>query len=236
MPAAGCVRARSVALFAVLACLLYTHATQADMSLDRSILTFEAHGSPRQDVEITNSGSNNLYLETEILRVSQPGTDAETRERVLDPDAIDLLVTPARLIVPPGARRLLRVVNLGEPADVDRIYRINVRPVVGELEADTTAVKVVIAYQLLVILRPVDPRPKLVWERNGRQITFANEGNSNVLLFNGVQCPPAGGDCVELSQAQRLYAGNSWTLELPLDAAVEFTTGIGQRNVRQRFD
>ncbi len=236
MPAAGRPHVRSVAFLAVLAWLMCTQGAQADMSLDRSILTFDAHGSPRQDVEITNTGSENLYLETEILRVSQPGTDAETRERVLDPDAIDLLVTPARLIVPPGARRLLRVVNLGEPADVDRIYRINVRPVVGPLEAETTAVKVVIAYQLLVILRPVDPRPELAWERNGRQITFSNTGNSNVLLFNGVQCPPAGGDCVELNRAQRLYAGNSWTLELPLDAAVEFTTGIGQRNARQRFD
>ncbi len=236
MFAAGRTCTFAVTFVAAFACLLCAHTAQADMSLDRSILTFDADGSPRQDVEITNTGSENLYLETEILRVSEPGTDAETRERVLDPDAIDLLVTPARLIVPPGARRLLRIVNLGEPADVDRIYRINVRPVVGELEADTTAVKVVIAYQLLVILRPPDPQPNLVWERNGRQITFTNEGNSNVLLFNGAQCPPDGGDCIELNRAQRLYAGNSWTFDLPLDAAVEFTTGIGQRNVRQRFN
>ncbi len=229
-------RPRLAALLGSVALFLLGSTVQADMSLDRSILIFDAHGTPRQDVEITNTGSENLYLETEILRVSNPGTEAETRERVLDPDAIDLLVTPARLIVPPGARRLLRVVNLGDPAEVDHIYRINVRPVVGPVEADTTAVKVIIAYQLLVILRPSDPQPELTWDRQGRSITFTNNGNTNVLLFNGVQCPPDGGDCIELNAAQRLYAGNSWTLELPYDGSVEFTTGVGQRNVRQRFN
>ena len=236
MSAAFRARARFLVFLGVFAGLLHACVVQADMSLDRSILIFDAQSSPRQDVEVTNTGSENLYLETEILRVDRPGTDAETRERVLDPDAIKLLVTPARLILPPGARRLLRVVSLEAPGDVDQIYRINVRPVVGPLEASTTAVKVVIAYQLLVILRPANPRPELGWERQGRRITFINQGNSNVLLFNGVQCPPEGGDCIELNQAQRLYAGNSWTLELPLAAAVEFTTGIGQRNVRQRFE
>lgn len=211
-------------------------ASHADMSLDRSILVFDTDTAPRQDVEITNSSGENLYLETEILLVSQPGTEQETREQVLDPDAIELLVTPARMIVPPGARRLLRVVYLGDPPEVDRIYRVNVRPVVGQVEADATAVKVIVAYQLLIIIRPDNPQPELVWQREGRQLEFSNRGNSNILLFNSVQCPPAGGDCVDLNTARRLYAGNDWSLELPFDAPVEFTTGVGQRNVRQRFD
>lgn len=216
--------------------LLAAATTQADMSLDRSILVFDTGSAPRQDVEITNSGAENLYLETEILLVTAPGTEQETREQVLDPEAIELLVTPARMIVPPGARRLLRVVYLGEPPEVDRIYRVNVRPVVGPVEAEATAVKVIVAYQLLIIIRPEDPQPELVWQREGRQLEFSNRGNSNILLFNGVQCPPTGGDCVDLNTARRLYAGNDWSLELPFDAPVEFTTGIGQRNVRQRFD
>lgn len=238
MPRALLAPGRLSCALMVLIVSLAGPAAHAEMSLDRSILTFDAGGAPRQDVEITNTGSDNLYLETEILRVRNPGTNEETRERVLDPDAIDLLVTPARMIVPPGARRLLRVANLGEPDPVDRIYRINVRPVTGDLEADTTAVKVVIAYQLLVIVRPERPQPDLEWERSGREITFRNHGNSNILLFNGRQCPDAAGrdDCVEITAARRLYAGNAWTLELPLDAAVEFTTAIGSRNVRQRFD
>ncbi len=216
--------------------VLIATAAQADMSLDRSILVFDRGNAPRQDVEITNSSAENLYLETEILLVSQPGTEEETREQVLDPDDIELLVTPARLIVPPGARRLLRVVHLGEPPDVDRIYRVNVRPVVGPVEAEATAIKVIVAYQLLIIVRPDNPKPDLLWQRDGRQIAFSNRGNSNILLFNGVQCPPVGGDCIDLNTARRLYAGNDWSIELPFDAPVEFTTGIGQRNARQRFD
>lgn len=210
-----------------------------DMVLDRSILVFDPDQG-RQDVEITNNGAETLYLDTQILAVSDPGTDAEQRERIADPNDAGLLVTPARMVLAPGARRLIRIVLLEEPGPVDRIYRVNVMPVVPPLEAEVTAVKVVVAYQLLIIVRPATPAAELVWERNGRRIDFENRGNTNVLLYNGRQCPvdnaSENGECVDLSVARRLYAGNSWSLELPLDAPVEFTTTVGETNVQRRFD
>lgn len=212
----------------------------AEMVLDRSILVFDGEEGGRQDVEVTNTGSENLYLDTEILRVTDPGTDQEQRLEVEDPDAAGLLVTPARMVVPPGGRRLVRVVTLEEPGEADRIYRVNLLPVVPPLTADTTAVKVVVAYQLLVILRPRDPQPDLVWTREGDRIRFRNQGNTNVLLYNGSQCPegvePGSEDCVDIGVARRLYAGNEWELDLPLAAPVEFTTTVGTRNQRRRFD
>lgn len=212
---------------------------RADMVLDRSILVFDPDQG-RQDVEITNNGTETLYLDTQILSVTAPGTDDERRERITDPNDAGLLVTPARMVLAPGARRLIRIVLLEEPGPVERIYRINVMPVVPPLEADVTAVKVVVAYQLLVIIRPVNAAPELIWERTGRRIEFENRGNSNVLLYNGRQCPAngsaEGSDCVDLSVARRLYAGNRWTLELPLDGPVEFTTTVGETNVQRRFD
>lgn len=247
----GSLRASPLAM--VLCALLATTllsvptAARADMVLDRSILVFDPDQG-RQDVEITNNGTETLYLDTQILAVSAPGTDDERRERIADPAEAGLLVTPARMVLAPGARRLVRIVLLEEPGPAERIYRINVMPVVPPLEADVTAVKVVVAYQLLVIIRPEDARPELVWERAGRRIEFENRGNSNVLLYNGRQCPAngqAGAEteteaeaepCVDLSVARRLYAGNSWTLELPFDAPVEFTTTIGETNVQRRFD
>lgn len=213
---------------------------QAEMVLDRSILVFEPDGPGRHDVEVTNTGADNLYLDTEILRVTDPGTPEEQRLEVEDPDAAGLLVTPSRMVVPSDGRRLVRLVLLEDPGATDRIYRVNLLPVVPPQEADRTAVKVVVAYQLLVIVRPRDPQPDLVWSRDGRHIRFENRGNTNVLLYRGSQCPEgAAGDseeCVELGIARRLYAGNEWELELPLAAPVEFTTTVGSRNIRRRFD
>jgi P pilus assembly chaperone PapD len=217
-----------------------TPALHAEMVLDRSILVFDGDDGGRQDVEVTNTGADNLYLDTEILRVTDPGTDQETRAEVEDPGAAGLLVTPARMVVPPGGRRLVRVVAMDEPGETDGIYRVNLLPVVPPQTAETTAVKVVVAYQLLVILRPRDAQPDLVWTREGDRIRFRNQGNTNVLLYNGSQCPagvePGSEDCVDIGVARRLYAGNEWELELPLSAPVEFTTTVGKRNVRRRFD
>ena len=217
--------------------LLTSAGARAEMQLDRSILVFDADSPPRQDVEVRNTGGEILYLDTEILVVEAPGTDAETRRPVLDPDAAGVLITPARAVLPPGGRQLLRIVLLDDPPEVDRIYRINVRPVVPPLEADQTAVKVVVAYQLLVIQRPLDPSPGLTWTREGHTITFRNDGNTNVLLFNGRQCDGASeSSCRELPDARRIYAGTSWRLDLPFDAPVEFTAATGESNVRRRFD
>lgn len=228
-------RAAALCAFVLLA---WSGPAGAEMQLDRSILLFDADARPTQDVEVRNTGEETLYLATEILLVSEPGTEAEARTPVTDPDAAGVLVTPARAVLPPGGRQLLRVVLLEDPAETDRIYRINVRPVVPPLEADQSAVKVVVAYQLLVIQRPLDPEPDLRWVRDGRTIVFRNEGNSNVLLYNGRQCVDAASenDCVDVPGARRLYAGNVWTLELPRDAPVEMTAAIGNSNARRRFD
>jgi len=215
--------------------VLVTGPAAAEMRLDRSILVFDADSAPRQDVEVANTGDEVLYLDTEILTVVNPGTDDERREVITDPDALTLLVTPARAIVQPGGRQLIRIVLLEDPGDSDRVHRVNVRPVLPPLEADQSAVKVVVAYQLLIIQRPENPNPDLRWERDGKTIRFENAGNSNILLFNGRQCLGEE-DCIDLGVARRLYAGNRWTVDLPLDAPVEFTAGVGDTNARRRFD
>lgn len=235
-------RFRTGGIALLVACLLASApALQAQMVLDRSILVFDPDDAGRQDVEVTNTGSDNLYVDTEILRVRDPGTPDESRVEVEDPDTAGLLVTPSRMVVPPDGRRLVRIVLLEEAGTTeDRIFRVNLLPVVPPQQAERTAVKVVVAYQLLVIVRPRNPQPDLVWNRDGRRIRFENRGNTNILLYGGSQCPEGvergSEECEELGVARRLYAGNEWELELPLAAPVEFTTTVGDRNARRRFD
>lgn len=210
----------------------------SSMVLDRTIIRFDADGPARQDVQIANTGEETLYLQVDVLEVRNPGTEREEQVRASDPDAIRLLATPSKMILPGGSRKLMRLVNLAGNDDAERIFRVNVRPVVGELSPQGMAVKVVVAYQLLVIVPPTHPAPNLAYAREGTQITFRNEGNTNVLLHGGEQCPPAssGADTCTTLEAHRLYAGNRWQLSLPYDAPLEYSITIGDDNSRRRFD
>ena len=134
------------------------------MVLDRTIIRFVAGEPSRQDVLITNSGAETLYLKVEVFEVKDPGTPSESREKPTDPNAVTLLATPNKMIVPAGGRKLVRLVNLGGHG-LERIYRVNVTPVVGELEARGMAVNVVVAYQLLVIVSPGEPAVDLDFKR-----------------------------------------------------------------------
>jgi len=212
------------------------HAT-ATMVVDRTIIRFEAGEPSRQDVLITNNGAETLYLKVEVFEVKDPGTPSERREKPTDPSAITLLATPNKMIVPSGGRKLIRLVNLGGH-ELERIYRVNVTPVVGELKATGMTVNVVVAYQLLVIVAPGEPVIDLDYERTGKRATFKNHGNTNALLHGGEQCPAdpnSSSNCVKL-EAHRIYAGNVWELELPFDTPFEYSLTIGEAHSRRRFD
>ncbi|MDZ7685202.1 MAG: hypothetical protein U5O39_09580 [Gammaproteobacteria bacterium] len=60
-----------------LAALLWMTAavTQAEMYVDRSIVIFEPGEQPREDVEVSNTGDDVMYVQVEVLKV-------ETRERL----------------------------------------------------------------------------------------------------------------------------------------------------------
>ena len=76
-------------------------------------------------------------------------------------------------------------------------------------------------YDVLVIARPQNARPLLEVSRDGTAVEFRNVGNTNALLFNGRQCAEAETDCAELP-SKRIYAGNSWQLELPASGQARF--------------
>lgn len=206
---------------------------RAQLAVDRLILEFEAGGQRRQDVEVSNQGDERMFVTVEPRIVNDPGTDQESRETMQNPEALGLLVTPNRMILEPGQTRLLRIAPLPRQTDTDRIYRVSVRPVVGRLDPNRSGVRVVVGYQLLVIIRPPGAEADIRASRDGRTITFTNRGNSNALLFNGRQCNSEGAGCVDLP-ARRLYAGNSWTLTTRYTTPVQYYVQFkGRSTVRQ---
>ena len=192
----------------------------ATLSLDRMIVYFKPDQLPRQDIVVTNPDNENLYLQTEVFKVIKPGTEQEERVRIEDPDKIRLLTTPQRAVIPPNGRKTVRMVSLETPSDVEQVYRVTFRPVVGDLQAQQTAIKLLVAYQALVFIRPQNPQYKVTAKVGNDTITFTNSGNMNVVLRNGRYCNSNKEDsCTALSEGTRIYAGGSWTLDLPENAA-----------------
>ncbi len=212
----------------VTACLLSLasiNSAVAGVQLDRMIVYFDADKLPRQDILVTNPDKEPLYLETEIFKVMNPGAENEERVRITDPDKMQLLATPGKSIVAPSSRRTVRLVSLNPAPKTEEVYRITFRPVVGELEATQTAVKILVAYQVLAFIRPDKPFYEVTAKIKGHDIIFNNSGNMNVVLRNGRVCPKNVSQsaswetkkekCTELKEGSRIYAGQSWTFSLP---------------------
>ncbi|WP_281647252.1 fimbria/pilus periplasmic chaperone [Parendozoicomonas sp. Alg238-R29] len=230
--------------------LLFASSAFSGVQLDRMIVYFDADKLPRQDILVTNPDKENLYLETEIFKVENPGTENEERVRITDPDKMQLLATPGKSIVAPGGRKTVRLVSLNPAPKVEEVYRITFRPVVGELEATQTAVKILVAYQVLAFIRPENPYFEVSAKSKGSEMTFSNSGNINVVLRNGLFCPKGVSQkasretkqekCSELEEGSRVYAGQSWTLQLPGEfqnkkGFVEYGLFDGQNEQTQQF-
>ena len=219
--------------------LMLSSQAHAALSLDRVIVYFEPDELPRQDVVVFNPDPENLYLQTEVYHVINPGTEQEERVRVTDPAKLKLLATPAKAVLPPNSRKTVRLVSLETPQDKELVYRVTFRPVVGELEAQETAIKLLIAYQALVFVRPQNPEYKVAATVSNGTMTFTNSGNMNVVLRNGKYCTSED-NCTDLNDGTRIYAGGRWEMPLPEGSApgrgyIQYGLFNGEFEETQRF-
>jgi P pilus assembly chaperone PapD len=225
---------RAAAALALGAVAILAGPAEAQLVMNQVIVDF-APGQPTyEDVELWNSSRERLYLVSEPAEMVSPGLPAEHRVTSPDPAQLGLLVTPNRMILEPGQRRLLRVAAIAAPASTDRIYRVMVKPVTGGVSADQTALKILVGYDVLVIVRPLAPAATITAAREGGQVVLHNEGNTNAELFDGVQCDAQGGHCTELP-AKRLYAGATWKLDSARSTPFEYSVKVGSQTHRQKF-
>ncbi len=219
--------------------LLLASSAHAAMVVDRIFINFSADGPPRQDVSIINPDEDPLYVQVEVLEVRHPGTEHEQREVIRDPESIGFIATPNRLTVPPGGRRTVRLVNLDGHGDKERVYRVNLNPVAAPFEADSTVIRVLVGYQLLVFVEPRQTLVDMKGYRDGKTLHLHNTGNVNIRLYNGKQCPAGASesqnDCVEV-QGRRLYPGNQVEIALPLDEPVTFQRETAKQIDSRRFE
>ena len=223
---------RTILLLAAFA-LLPTSA-HAQMALNKVVVDFSGPGAPRDDIKITNVGDETLFVLVEPFQVLNPGTKQQKRVQDRNPGKFGLLVTPNRFVLKAKQSKIMRLVVLRPAEGKDRVYRLTVKPVLGKVEANQTAVKIVFGYDVLVVVRPKGGEPTLAAQRDGKSITFTNTGTTSALLSNGKQCDKAGENCVE-SPPKRMYVGNTWTVPLKYDTPLDYYVTVGTEIRQEQF-
>ena len=198
----------------------------AEMVLSKVIVDLASDKPPRDDIEIWNDTSETMYVSAEPFLIVAPGTPDEQRLAATRPQESGLLVSPQKLVLAAGERRAVRIALLNDRPTTDRVYRVAIRPVAGALNSSANALKVLVGYDALVIVRPENAMPRIEAERGGKALLLRNDGNSAIELFDGRQCD-AGGEICQSLPAKRLYAGAAWEQTLPYDTKVSYTSVIG---------
>lgn len=203
----------------------------AGMVLSQVIVDLHSDKPPRDDIEIWNDTPETMYVSAEPFLIVAAGTPNEQRIPAARPEESGLLVSPQKLVLSAGERRTIRIAAVGERPTTDRVYRVAIKPVAGAVESETSALKVFVGYDALVIVRPEKAMPGLEVERIGRSFVLRNEGNSTLELFEGRQCDGNDDNCQSLP-AKRLYPGVVWEQALPYETKVSYKSAIGT-HVRQ---
>lgn len=205
----------------------------ADITVDKSILRFDGQSSKRQDVVVSNLGDDTAYVQVTPYLIKNPGMPNEVREKIKNPKSAGLLVSPSKLALAGGGRKLVRFVNLNPTRPEEGVYRVAIEPVAGPVDASQTGLMVLVGYEVLVLAAPADEKPDLVAERNGRTLTLNNRGNVNLYFWDGKQCAGSDQDCEPLGD-KRLYPGTTVKMTLPRDLPVEFQIAQGTQSDLKR--
>lgn len=193
----------------------------AELTLSQMVVELNLSTQKSANIEIHNDSAEPAYLLVEPSEVKQPGTPSEKRVPVVDPREGGLLVSPARAVLSAGERKSLRVSVIGGQGNAERVYRILVRPVAGEVTGSQSGLKVLVGYDVLVLVRPSEPTIAVKSERQGDMLTLTNTGNVSVELADGKLCRDAKLACTPLP-SKRLYLGATWRQKLPATGSVEY--------------
>lgn len=193
----------------------------ANLSANPIIVEFTDGQAERQDIKVKNDGERTQYVEITPFRITAPGEADEHLVTDPDPAKVGLLVAPRRMTLNPGEEKVIRVIRLPERVTADRAWRVEIKPLAGEIQGTKSGAVVQLGYRALVFVRPAAPRATIEGRRNGTHLVLRNTGNTNATLARGKQCPPGGAACVDLG-GRRLWPGASWDITLPATGPVTF--------------
>lgn len=225
---------RLIAALAAVGSLAAATPASADLVLSELIVDLQPGKLTRDDLEVWNNSPERAFVAVEPREIVNPSLPSQSTRQDPDPEKLGILVTPARMILEPGQRKLIRIADVSATPDREHVYRVTVKPVVGGIQSTESGLKIMVGYDVLVLVRPAEAAANVTVMRRGRTLTFDNHGNVSVEVIDGRQCGPDHGACTTLP-GKRLYAGASWTIELPSDEPAEYTLKSPGRADRKVF-
>ena len=225
---------RLAACLAATIAVLVGAPARAELVLSELILELRPGKQVRRDVEVWNDSPERTFVSVEPREVLEPGRPGQSVRQDPDPERLGLLVSPQRMILEPGQRKLVRIASLVTDEGRERVYRVMVKPVVAGVQSEDSGLKVVVGYDVLVLVRPAEVRAGVAASRTGRKLTFRNTGNVSVEVVEGRQCAKSQTQCSDLP-GKRLYPGAAWSVDLPSDLPAEYTLKSPERTERRTF-
>lgn len=222
----------SAVILIAFSALLATPA-QAQLVLSQLVVELVPGEQDRADIEILNKSPDRSFVAIEPREVIAPGTAQESKRTDPDPEKLGLLVSPERLVLEPGEHRLIRIAALGSNSQ-ERVYRVRVEPVVGQLSSSASGLKILVGYDVLVLVRPSDAKPHVSGTRSGQDLRLVNDGNVSVELTSGRACDAAMRNCKDLPGG-RLYAGAAKSITIGSASTVQYKLKLGPKLIPVAF-
>ena len=207
---------------------------RAELVLSDLIVDLEPGKQARDDIEIWNNSPERTYVAVEPREVLNPALPKPGARRDPDPEKLGLLVSPARMVLEPGQRKLIRIASLARNNDSEHVYRVTVKPVVGGVQSEDSGIKVLVGYDVLVLVRPAHSLANVIAVRNGAKLTFTNAGNVSVEVVDGRQCGGTQVECAQLP-GKRLYPGASWSVDVQPGLPVNYVLKSPGKSDRRTY-
>jgi len=189
-------------LTTTLLCSLLTpigHALSSEISLSKNIVYFDKNESKRDVVYVNALSKNqNVYFKTVVREVLEPQKELKSAySESSNPEDLGLFVTPNKAIITPSeGREHISIVNINQDLKEERVYRIDVSPVIPPLSPENDnqgRLKILMGYDILVFVQPDNPKMDYEYSFEGNKFYFHNTGNTHITLTNGKQCDSRGG-------------------------------------------
>jgi P pilus assembly chaperone PapD len=221
---------RAIALAALLGAADFLNpldCARAELVLSQLVIELSPGENARADVEAWNNGKDRIFVSVDPREILHAGTTTESSRTDPDPEKLGLLVSPSRMILEPGQRKLLRIASIADSGR-ERIYRVTVKPVVGQLSSQGSGLKVLVGYDMLILARPAELKPHVSASRSKDQLIMRNDGNVSVELVDGRACDAAMRNCEDLPSG-RLYAGAERIVKVAAGHRAQYKLRIGAK-------
>ncbi|WP_396015047.1 hypothetical protein [Escherichia coli] len=168
-------------------------------------------------IRIYSKSGDILYVKTRVVKIINPGSPDEKEVNVPGWAEGGIVVSPAKIIVPAGGNRAVRLVSLSHP-EQETLYRVyfegvpSANDLSGDIASSTdkkkASVSLNIIFGVLVRVLPKVEHIQLNVIRGSKgEISLRNDGNVRVGITGIDLCPTEknSDNCVHHSYARSLY-------------------------------